>query len=63
MFAGRPGTIDHVLDIPLTGERNLVQLRSDPRYLELCAELWKRLAPDVAGAADPSSLAHSLEVV
>ena len=63
VFAGRPGTIDHVLDIPLTGERNLVQLRSDPRYLELCAELWKRLAPDVAGAADPSSLAHSLEVV
>jgi len=63
VFAGRPGTIDHVLDIPLTGERNLVQLRSDPRYVELCAELWKRLAPDVAGAADPSSLAHSLEVV
>jgi sulfonate transport system ATP-binding protein len=52
-----------VLDIPLGGERNLVQLRSDPRYVELCAALWKRLAPDVAGAADPASLAHSLEVV
>ncbi|NWD86750.1 ABC transporter ATP-binding protein [Pseudomonas sp. K5002] len=63
VFAGRPGTIDHVLDIPLGGERNLVQLRSDPRYVELCAALWKRLAPDVAGAADPASLAHSLEVV
>ncbi len=58
VFAGRPGTIDHVLDIPLGGERNLVQLRSDPRYVELCAALWKRLAPDVAGAADPASLAH-----
>ena len=63
VFAGRPGTIDHIIDIPLTGERNLVQMRSDPRYVELCAELWKRLAPDVAGAADPAALAHSLEVV
>lgn len=63
VFAGRPGTIDHVLDVSLPQPRNLVQLRSDPHYLELCAALWQRLAPDIAGAADPSSLAHSLEAL
>ncbi len=55
VFAGRPGTIDHVLDVPLPRERNLIQLRADPRYVALCADLWRRLAPEVAGAAAPSS--------
>jgi NitT/TauT family transport system ATP-binding protein len=59
VFAGRPGTIDHVIDVPLSGERNLVQLRSDPRYVELCASLWRRLAPDSV-AAPSASLAHSM---
>lgn len=49
VFAGRPGTIDHVLDVPLPRERNLVQLRADPRYIALCADLWRRLAPNMAG--------------
>jgi len=53
MFAGRPGTIDHVLDVSLPRERNLVQLRSDPAYVALCADLWRRLAPDAAGDATP----------
>jgi NitT/TauT family transport system ATP-binding protein len=63
VFAGRPGTIDHILEVSLAQPRNLVQLRSDPRYVELCAALWQRLAPDIAGAAVPSSLAHSLEAL
>lgn len=61
VFAGRPGTIDHVIDVPLAQPRNLVHLRSDPHYVELCADLWQRLAPEIAGAADPSSLTHALE--
>ncbi|MNL39173.1 Bicarbonate transport ATP-binding protein CmpD [compost metagenome] len=63
VFAGRPGTIDHILDIPLSQPRNLVQLRSDPHYVELCAALWRRLAPDIAGSADPSSLSHTMEAL
>jgi len=55
VFAGRPGTIDHVLDVPLPRERNLIQLRADPRYVALCADLWRRLAPEAAGDAALSS--------
>lgn len=51
VFAGRPGTIDYVLSVPLPRERNLVGLRADPRYVALCADLWRRLAPDTAGDA------------
>ncbi len=53
VFAGRPGTIDHVIDIPLTGERNLIQLRSDPRYVDLCAALWRSLAPEAEADNSP----------
>jgi len=53
VFAGRPGTIDYVLDVPLPRERNLIQLRSDPAYVALCADLWQRLAPEIAGDATP----------
>ncbi len=53
VFAGRPGTIDYVLDVPLPRERNLIQLRSDPAYVALCADLWQRLAPEITGDATP----------
>lgn len=55
VLAGRPGTIDHVIDVPLSQPRNLEQLRGDPHYVELCANLWQRLSPDIADIADPAS--------
>ncbi|UDU81217.1 ABC transporter ATP-binding protein [Pseudomonas sp. HN2-3] len=58
VFAGCPGTIDHVMDVPLTQPRNLRQLRGDPHYVELRADLWQRLAPDIAGMTDPASLSR-----
>ena len=46
IFSGRPGTIVRDVPIPLGDDRNILQLRKDPRYHELCADLWEFITPD-----------------
>ncbi|MCO8164885.1 ABC transporter ATP-binding protein [Pseudomonas sp. 21LCFQ010] len=46
IFSGRPGTIVRDVPIPLGDDRNILQLRKDPRYHELCGELWEFISPD-----------------
>ncbi|WP_313740569.1 ABC transporter ATP-binding protein [Pseudomonas sp.] len=45
IFSGRPGTIVRDVAIPLGDERNILQLRKDPRYHELCGDLWEFITP------------------
>ncbi|MGG5288873.1 ABC transporter ATP-binding protein [Pseudomonas shirazensis] len=45
IFSGRPGTIVRDVDIPLGDERNILQLRKDPRYHQLCGDLWEFITP------------------
>ncbi|MFK3722446.1 ABC transporter ATP-binding protein [Pseudomonas monteilii] len=45
IFSGRPGTIVRDVNIPLGDERNILQLRKDPRYHALCADLWEFITP------------------
>jgi len=47
MFAGRPGTIVKDVPIPLGEERNILQLRKDPRYHQLCGDLWDFMTPSL----------------
>lgn len=46
IFSGRPGTIVRDVPISLGDDRNILQLRKDPRYHELCADLWEFITPD-----------------
>lgn len=45
IFSGRPGTIVRDVNIPLGDDRNILQLRKDPRYHELCGDLWEFITP------------------
>ena len=45
IFSGRPGTIVRDVTIPLGDERNILQLRKDPRYQQLCGDLWEFITP------------------
>ena len=45
IFSGRPGTIVRDVPIPLGDERNILQLRKDPRYHQLCGDLWEFITP------------------
>ncbi|NRH41403.1 MULTISPECIES: ABC transporter ATP-binding protein [Pseudomonas] len=45
IFSGRPGTIVRDVTIPLGDERNILQLRKDPRYHQLCGDLWEFITP------------------
>lgn len=47
VFTRRPGTIDRVIDVPLSPERDIMKLRHDPAYMETTADLWDVLAPSV----------------
>jgi len=48
VFSPRPGTIRTILESPLPRDRNLLQLRRDPRYVQLAAELWDLITPSLA---------------
>lgn len=48
IFTKGPGTIRRVLEIPLPMERDLMRLRHDKDYVDLTAELWDEMAPDIA---------------
>lgn len=47
IFSRGPGTIRRVLDIPMGRERDLMRLRHNTTYVDLIAELWDEMAPDI----------------
>jgi NitT/TauT family transport system ATP-binding protein len=47
VFSSRPGTVLKDVTIPLPRERNILELRREPAYQRLCAELWDFLAPSL----------------
>ena len=51
VFSGRPGTVIKDFTIPLPRDRRIVELRKDPMYQRLCAELWDFIAPSIDGQA------------
>lgn len=40
VFTARPGRIRKIVDIELPADRNLFELRQDPRYATIAAQLW-----------------------
>lgn len=51
VFGGRPGTIVDTLDIPLSRDRDLMTLRFNTEYTEICARLWQQLSGTIAEGA------------
>ena len=51
VFSARPGTIEKVVPVPLSRERDLRLLRRDPVYMNLTAELWELLSPQINAGA------------
>jgi NitT/TauT family transport system ATP-binding protein len=47
VFTGRPGTIDRIVDVPLSADRDILNLRGDENYRAITADLWKILAPAI----------------
>jgi len=47
VFSARPGTIIKDVQIPLPRDRNIMELRRDPLYQRVCAELWDFIAPAI----------------
>lgn len=48
IFSRGPGTIRKILDIPMPRDRDLMRLRHDSGYVDLTAQLWDEMAPDIA---------------
>jgi NitT/TauT family transport system ATP-binding protein len=48
VFGPRPGTIRQVIPSPLSRARDLTQLRRNPDFVALTAELWDMIAPAAA---------------
>jgi len=44
VFSARPGVVREIVDINLGTSRDLLRLRGQPQYAELCAKLWNRMA-------------------
>ncbi|MEO6983744.1 MAG: ABC transporter ATP-binding protein [Paralcaligenes sp.] len=51
VFGGRPGTIVDTLNIPLSKDRDLMTLRFNKEYVEVCAKLWQQLSGTIAVGA------------
>lgn len=51
VFGGRPGTIVNTISIPLSRDRDLMTLRFNKEYVEVCAELWQQLSGTIADGA------------
>lgn len=49
VFSARPGTVREIVDINLGTSRDLLRLRGQPAYAELCAKLWNRMALSEGG--------------
>lgn len=52
VFSPRPGTIRKIVTSPLSRDRDLAQLRRNPDYVRLTADLWELIAP----SEDPGAL-------
>ena len=53
IFSARPGTILHLLPIPLPSDRDLLRLRSDPEFMRTCARLWELMTPTLMAESVP----------
>ena len=51
VFSARPGTIVETIEVPLPGDRDLLSLRYDKRFIDTCAHLWSLLSVDLATEA------------
>jgi NitT/TauT family transport system ATP-binding protein len=49
VFGGRPGTIIDTIDIPLPKDRDLMTLRFNKNYVDVCAQLWTQLSGTIEG--------------
>ena len=47
VFTRRPGTIGHIVEVPLAPDRDILKLRHDPEYMRITAVLWDILAPNI----------------
>jgi NitT/TauT family transport system ATP-binding protein len=56
VFSARPGTIVREVVIPLPRDRDMVALRTDATYRQLCGELWRQFAPSLGGSAVPDEV-------
>ena len=45
VFSKRPGEITNIVDVALSPDRNVAQLRHDPTYTKLTADLWDVMTP------------------
>jgi NitT/TauT family transport system ATP-binding protein len=56
VFSARPGTIIKDMRIPLPPDRKILQLRRDPEYQRVCAELWDLIAPSLGSDQAPAAI-------
>ena len=47
VFTGRPGSIERIVEVPLSPDRNILHLRKAPEYRRITADLWEVLAPSI----------------
>ena len=52
VFSPRPGTIREIVSSPLSRGRDIGQLRRNPDYIRLTADLWDLIAPGSASLPD-----------
>jgi ABC-type nitrate/sulfonate/bicarbonate transport system ATPase subunit len=52
IFSARPGRVVAVHEIPFGGERNVLELRDTPEFLELYGHLWHELSAQIAKSAE-----------
>ncbi len=59
IFSGRPGTVIKDMLIPLPRARRILELRKDPMYQRVCAELWDFIAPSLDGQSAVNQLTEA----
>lgn len=52
VFRGRPGKIIDTIDISLPRDRDLMTLRFNKDYVDICAQLWKQLSGTIEAGAN-----------
>jgi NitT/TauT family transport system ATP-binding protein len=56
IFSARPGTVIKDMTIPLPADRRILELRKDPAYQRVCAELWDFIAPTLDSRSAPAAM-------
>lgn len=62
IFSARPGRVVAVHEIPFGSERNVLELRDTPEFLELYGRLWHELSTQIAKSAEVETLVKHDEV-